>query len=147
MNTVLYALALAAGATLVLQTGMNAQLGRSIGGNPLGAVLVNFTVGTLVMLSYLLATRTALPVRAQLVAVPAWPWLGGLIGAFYVAVVTIAGPRLGALLVLSLTVTGQMLASLLVDHFGALGFPHQPITLTKLLGAGLLFAGVLLVAR
>lgn len=147
MNTALYVLAFAAGATLVLQTGMNAQLGRSIGGNPLGAVLVNFTVGTLVMLCYLLATRTALPVRAQLVAVPAWAWLGGLIGAFYVAVVTIAGPRLGALLVLSLTVTGQMLASLLVDHFGALGFTHQPITLTKLLGAALLFAGVLLVAR
>mgnify|MGYP000880161719 CR=1 FL=1 len=40
-----------------------------------------------------------------------------------------------------------LVASLLVDHFGVLGFPQQSITLTKLLGAGLLFAGVLLVAR
>ncbi|MFO1456240.1 MAG: DMT family transporter [Steroidobacteraceae bacterium] len=78
---------------------------------------------------------------------PLWAWFAGLIGAFYVTIVTIAGPRVGALLVLALTVAGQMVASLLVDHFGVLGFPQQSITLTKLLGAGLLFAGVLLVAR
>lgn len=147
MNTTLYVLAFVAGAALVLQTGMNALLGRSIGGNPLGAVLVNFSVGAIGMLLYLLATRTALPTREQLGAVPAWAWLAGLIGAFYVAVVTIAGPRVGALLVLALTVAGQMLASLLVDHFGVLGFPQQSVTLTKLVGAALLFAGVLLVAR
>lgn len=147
MNSVLYLLAFVAGAALVLQTGMNALLGRSIGGNPLGAVFVNFSVGAIGMLLFLLATRTALPSRAQLAMVPAWAWFAGLIGAFYVAVVTIAGPRVGALLVLALTVAGQMLASLLVDHFGVLGFPHQPITLTKLVGAALLFAGVLLVAR
>jgi transporter family-2 protein len=147
MNTVLYLLAFVAGAALVLQTGMNALLGRSIGGNPLGAVLVNFSVGAIGMLLFLLATRTSLPTREQFAAVPAWAWFAGLIGAFYVAVVTIAGPRVGALLVLALTVAGQMIASLLVDHFGVLGFPQQPVTLTKLLGAALLFAGVLLVAR
>ena len=147
MNSALYLLAFVAGAALVLQTGMNALLGRSIGGNPLGAVFVNFSVGAIGMLLFLLATRTALPSRLQLAAVPAWAWFAGLIGAFYVTVVTIAAPRVGALLVLALTVAGQMLASLLVDHFGVLGFPHQPITLTKLVGAALLFAGVLLVAR
>jgi transporter family-2 protein len=147
MNTVLYLLAFLAGAALVLQTGMNALLGRAIGANPLGAVFVNFSVGAIGMLLFLLVTRSELPTRAQLGAVPAWAWFAGLIGAFYVAVVTIAGPRVGALLVLALTVAGQMLASLLVDHFGVLGFPQQPVTLTKLLGAGLLFAGVLLVAR
>jgi transporter family-2 protein len=40
-----------------------------------------------------------------------------------------------------------MAASLLVDHFGLLGFPREPVTLIKLFGAGLLFAGVVLVAR
>ena len=147
MNSVLYLLAFVAGAALVLQTGMNARLGRTVGGNPLAAVLVNFSVGAFGMLLFLLATRTPLPTRGQLGAVPLWAWFAGLIGAFYVTIVTIAGPRVGALLVLALTVAGQMVASLLVDHFGVLGFPQQSITLTKLLGAGLLFAGVLLVAR
>lgn len=148
MNIVLQLLTFTAGAALILQIGMNATLSRSIGGNPFGAVLVSFSVGTLGALLLLFVTRSALlPTRAQLAAVPAWAWFAGVIGAFYVAVVTIAGPRVGALLVVALTVAGQMCASLLVDHFGVLGFPQLPITATKLLGVALLFAGVLLVAR
>jgi transporter family-2 protein len=34
-----------------------------------------------------------------------------------------------------------------VDHFGWLGFAQHPITLVRLLGAVLLFAGVVLVVR
>ena len=147
MNSVLYVLAFVAGAALVLQTGMNAMLGRAIGGNPIGAVLVNFSIGALGTLLFLLVSRTPVPAREQLAAVPTGAWFAGLIGAFYVGVVTIAGPRVGALLVLALTVAGQMLTSLLVDHFGVLGFPRDPVTFTRLLGAALLFAGVLLVAR
>ena len=95
MNSVLYLLAFVAGAALVLQTGMNALLGRTVGGNPLAAVLVNFSVGAFGMLLFLLATRTPLPTRGQLGAVPLWAWFAGLIGAFYVTIVTIAGPRVG----------------------------------------------------
>ena len=39
-----------------------------------------------------------------------------------------------------------MLASVIVDHYGLLGFPQHPVTLTRLLGIGLLFAGIWLVA-
>jgi transporter family-2 protein len=147
MHSGLYLLAFVAGAALVLQIGMNAVIGQTFGGNPIGAAWVNFTVGALGLLVFLLVTRTAFPQREQVAAVPAWAWFGGLIGAFYVATVTIAGPRVGALAVLALTVAGQMAASLLVDHFGLLGFPREPVTLVKLFGAGLLFAGVVLVAR
>jgi transporter family-2 protein len=147
MHSGLYLLAFVAGAALVVQIGMNAVIGQAFGGNSIGAAFVNFTVGSLGLLLFLLATRAAFPQREQIAAVPAWAWFGGLIGAFYVATVTIAGPRVGALAVLALTVAGQMAASLLVDHFGLLGFPREPVTLIKLFGAGLLFAGVVLVAR
>ena len=63
------------------------------------------------------------------------------------ALVTLIGPRIGALWVLALSVAGQMLASIVVDHYGLLGFAQQPVTVTRLLGAALLFAGVVLVAR
>ena len=54
----------------------------------------------------LLATRTNLPTRDQLLAVPAWAWAGGLLGALYVSTANFAGPRLGALLLLTLAVCG-----------------------------------------
>ena len=85
--------------------------------------------------------------RAQLAAVPAWAWLGGVLGAFYVASSVIVGPRLGAATLLALVVLGQLGTSLLVDHFGWLGFPHHPLTVVRVLGAALLFGGVLLITR
>jgi transporter family-2 protein len=62
-------------------------------------------------------------------------------------VATLVGPRIGAAALLALTVLGQLLASLLVDQFGWLGFPLQPISLTKLAGAALLLGGVGLIVR
>lgn len=146
MNSLYGALAFLAGAGLVLQMGMNARIGREIG-NMTAAATINFGVGFLGLLAFLLLARVPAPAREQWVAVPAWAWLGGLFGAFYVALVTLVGPRIGALWVLALSVAGQMIASIVVDHYGLLGFAQQPVTTTRLLGAGLLLAGVLLVAR
>ena len=76
-----------------------------------------------------------------------WAWLGGLLGAFYVAVATVVGPRIGAAALLALTVLGQLMASLLVDQFGWLGFPLQPLSATRIAGAVLLLGGVGLIVR
>jgi transporter family-2 protein len=54
-------------------------------------------------------------------------------------------PRLGAATVLALIVVGQMLGSLTLDHFGILGIPQHPVNPTRLAGAGLLIAGVVLI--
>jgi transporter family-2 protein len=79
--------------------------------------------------------------------VPGWAWLGGLLGAGYVAVTTVLGPRLGAATLLALTLGGQMAAALLVDHYGVIGFPQNPVTPARLAGAALLVLGVILVMR
>jgi transporter family-2 protein len=142
----LYLLGLGVGIGLVVQVGMNSTL-RAILGSALVAALISFAVGTLALAAFVAVTRAPLPVRAQLAAVPAWAWLGGILGAFYVASSVIVGPRLGAATLLALVVFGQLGTSLLVDHFGWLGFAQHPITLVRLLGAVLLFAGVVLVAR
>jgi len=141
-----YALAFGAGLVLVLQVGMNATL-RGVLDSPLAAALISFLVGTAALALYMLVTRTPWPARAQLAAVPAWAWYGGALGAFYVATSVIVGPRLGAATLLALVVLGQLLTSLLVDHFGWVGFPQHPLSLTRLTGAALLFAGVLLITR
>ena len=86
-------------------------------------------------------------IGATAAAVPAWAWLGGLLGATYVAATTVLGPRLGAAAFLALTLAGQMLAALLVDHYGVIGFPESPLTPARLVGAVLLVLGVLLIMR
>lgn len=146
MQSVLYLLGLGIGVGLIVQIGMNGTLRGALGG-AIVAALINFLVGSVALAAFIGVTRTPLPVRAQFAAVPAWAWLGGILGAFYVASSVIVGPRLGAATLLALVVLGQLGTSLIVDHFGWLGFAQHPLTLVRLLGAALLFGGVLLITR
>jgi transporter family-2 protein len=146
MQSLFYLLGLGVGIGLVVQVGMNSTL-RATLGSALVAALISFLVGSAALAAFILMTRTPLPARAQLAAVPAWAWLGGCLGAFYVASSVVVGPKLGAATLLALVVLGQLGTSLLVDHFGWLGFAQHPLTLVRLTGAALLFAGVLLITR
>lgn len=146
MGGLLALLAFAAGLGLTVQVGMNATL-RTQFGSAGAAALVNFLVGIAALTVYLAAMRTPVPARAVLVGAPWWAWLGGLFGAFYVAIVTVAGPKLGATMLLAVTVFGQLVAALVVDQNGWLGFPQQPVTLARVAGCALLIGGVWLVSR
>ncbi|NBO73195.1 MAG: DMT family transporter [Gammaproteobacteria bacterium] len=133
------------GVGLVVQIGLNAAVGRMLGGAIYGTI-ANFVVGLAALVVFFVLSRHALPARVAFAEVPAYAWLGGLFGAAYVGVATFAGPRLGALLLLALTVGGQMVASVIVDHYGLLGFQQHPVTLTRLVGIALLLLGIWLVA-
>ncbi|HEY6484199.1 MAG TPA: DMT family transporter [Steroidobacteraceae bacterium] len=146
MPLMLYALAFAAGLVLTIQVGVNSTLRQAVG-SPAMAALASFAVGLVGLLAFLLLTRASWPDRAALWSAPGWAWAGGLLGAFYVATTIIVGPRLGAASLLALCVLGQLLASLVVDHFGWIGFPQHSISLARLAGAALLFAGVVLIVR
>jgi transporter family-2 protein len=141
-----YILGITAGFGLAVQVGMNAQL-RKVLQSANSAALISFLVGTTALLALLVVTRTALPTRDSIAAVPAWAWFGGLFGAFYVAISTIVASELGAASLLALALMGQLAMALVVDHFGWLGLPVNPITLTRLAGVGLLGVGVWLVTR
>jgi transporter family-2 protein len=56
-------------------------------------------------------------------------------------------PRLGAATFISITIAGQVFVSILLDHFGVVGFAARPVTASRLLGALLLIAGVLMVRK
>ncbi len=141
-----FILAFVAGMALTIQVGINSTLRRGLG-DPAMATLVSFLVGTVGLVLYLLVMRASLPGKAAIAAVPSWAWLGGLVGAFYVATTVIVGPRLGSATLLALVVLGQLLASLVIDHFGWIGFPEHPISTLRILGAIMLFGGVLLIVR
>jgi transporter family-2 protein len=145
VEILLVVLALAIGAGLPVQAGVNAEMARH-GGRPEWAALVNFGVGFVALAGWVLATR-ALPASGTIGKAPLWAWSGGLLGAFYVSAVVFLVPRLGIALTLGLTVAGQMAGALLLDHAGALGVATRPVTGGRLLGAALLVAGVMLIRR
>lgn len=146
MELPLLLVALVAGAGLPVQAAFNATLARHAG-RAEWAALANFAVGTVFLAGWLLARGAALPAGSALARAPLWAWAGGLIGAFYVSVVTHVAPRLGVAVTLALSIAGMMLASLALDATGALGMMVRPITGARALGAALLVAGVLLVRR
>ena len=77
---------------------------------------------------------------------PDYPiWTGGFWGTIYIAVSIFLVPRLGTATFVALLVGGQMLSSLLFDHYGLFGLPEHPADLTRITGAVLLLAGVVLV--
>jgi len=137
-------LALAAGAMLPFQAGVNARLAHFVE-SPIRASLVSFVVGTIVLLVLSIAIFKPLPSGSKLAGAPWWVWVGGVLGAFYVVVTVVSAPRVGAATLIAALVAGQMVASLVVDHFGWVGFPVHHVSAGRVVGLVLLFAGVLLV--
>lgn len=145
MNYWPHLLAVLVGAGLTVQVGMNSTV-RMAMGSPVIATIINFAVG-LAALAMVAVASGARVVPGSASAVPAWAWLGGLLGAAYVAATTVLGPRLGAAALLALTLAGQMVAALVVDKYGVIGFPQSAITPARLAGAVLVVAGALLIVR
>jgi bacterial/archaeal transporter family-2 protein len=142
---VLYLLfAFVAGAMIPFQAGINAQLAHWIH-SPVRAALVSFVVGTIALLVLSVAIWRPLPSGSRVADAPWWVWIGGLLGAFYVAGSVVVAPRLGAAVLLAAVVAGQLLASLLVDQFGWVGFREHHISPGRAIGMALVLSGVLLV--
>jgi transporter family-2 protein len=136
--------AVVAGAMLPFQFGINAQLSHWVG-SPIRAAFVSFLVGTIVLLVISAFVRKPLPSLERLGDVPWWVWIGGLLGAFYVAGSIVTAPKLGAVTLVAAIVFGQTLASVLVDQFGWVGFKEHHASPGRLAGVVLVAAGVVLV--
>jgi len=143
-SIVLFAV-LVAGAATAMQAPTNARLAVAMA-SPVNAAFVSFAVGT-VALGLLAAVLHVRPDVTAARALPVWAWFGGLYGCVFVIIAAWAVPRLGAALTITLMVAGQLMISLALDHFGALGVPRHPVSLTRLAGVGLVFVGVLLARR
>jgi transporter family-2 protein len=139
-----YLFAVAAGAMLPIQFGINAQLASWVT-SPIRATLVSFVVGASVLVVATLLFARSWPGTERLGAAPWWVWVGGCFGAFYVLGSVVTAPKLGAATLVALILAGQAAASLTVDHFGLVGFTENPVTPGRLVGIGLVALGVVLV--
>ena len=145
------AIMVVSGALLAGQARVNGGLQDRLGGGSAVAVLValvSFSLGTIWVMAVLLASRRA---RA---AVRRWPeykeqlawwfFLGGIGGAALVSVSAAAVPIIGVALLSVCTVAGQTAGSLVVDEVGLGPGGKRPITLSRLVGAIVAVAALLL---
>ena len=147
MNWLLYLAAVAAGAFSTALSGSNATMSKQLD-QPVTAGLI-VQVITIIAL---LATGAfyggmQIPQPAKLAALPWWAWLGGLGGASVLLAQLLVAQKIGAAPFLAITVTAGIVVSIAMDHYGWLGFERNPAHLTRLLGGGVMVAGVVLVTR
>ncbi len=132
-----------AGALLPIQAGLNTKMGKAIE-SPVWASLISFAVGTVAMLAYAGVSKQGFNF-AELRNVPAYTWLAGILGAFYVTTIVLAFPRLGPALTFGLVVAGQLLISLVLDHFNILVQAQHSINIFRIIGMLLIIAGVIII--
>lgn len=145
-------LALLAGAATAVQAVINSQARVRLQAHFLHATLLNFGVGTSVLLLACTIGAIALPrtlgwPSASLIAqAPPWIWTGGLLGVLFVSSSVVLTPSLGATLFIVLVIAGQLAGSLMLDEFAFLGGRHVPVNAGRTAGVLLVFVGAALVA-
>jgi bacterial/archaeal transporter family-2 protein len=140
MKLHLYALTMFLGVILAVHLAMNGRVGAQLN-NPrvgnavfwcigaVGAMLIGLTGWQSGSLSPLKQVHPAL-------------LTAGILGACLVFAIAWLIPQVGAGTVMITLLAGQVFGGLILSHFGWLGSPVQPITLTRLAGVAVMIAGV-----
>ncbi|MEP7074820.1 MAG: DMT family transporter [Acidobacteriota bacterium] len=139
-------LALLAGAMMPTQAAINNKMAAFVD-SPILAAFISFFVGTVALFIYAVASGTPLGNLADARNAPPIAWIGGLLGAFFVAAAVTLVPRLGVAMTFSLIIAGQMLVTLALDHFGFLGIEIRPVSWARIAGVLLITGGVILIRR
>jgi transporter family-2 protein len=137
-------IALAAGLAGGLQAAVAGEFGKRVG--VLEATAVSSFMGALLVMALTFMNGRGLSGILDGFREPAWLWLAGLIGGFYVITLTYAPPRIGTLATIGVLIVGQLITGALVDAFGLFGDPVR-FDVVRALGLVLLVVGALLVLR
>ncbi len=136
-----------AGFLLGTQPSVNGQLGVHLE-HPLQASLISFASGTTILLVVSVLSGVFPPAfKIPPSQLPWWIWFGGAIGVVLVTASLILVPKVGSLPWFAAVMTGQTVAALILDHFGLLGNPKVSASPLRLLGTGLMIAGVLAIVQ
>jgi len=139
------ALAILIGTLMPVQAGLNAELTRFLKHPYLGA-FISLSVGA-IFVSALVMLNGGFGEIKRLGQAPLHLYLGGILGAIFVGSSLFFIPKMGATAMIAAFVTGQLIGSVIIDHYGLLGLTVNPVSMQRILGIILLFAGVFLVIR
>ncbi len=131
------------GAAVGIQVPIAGSMGQRVGG--MGSSLIVHLSGAIFSLIFLALRRGE--------NISGWsrlPWymlISGIFGVILYQCVSLVLPRLGGTLMVTLIIIGQLLVNVVLDHFGWLGVPVHPISLSRVLGVSILLVGGYLIAR
>ncbi|KRL38210.1 DMT family transporter [Liquorilactobacillus uvarum] len=135
-------LGVSVGIILPMQTAVNSRL-RTVVNSAFISSMISFTIGTLFLVISTFATTGSLFVsKTLLVNQPWWIWIGGFLGVIYLTGNIILFPHLGSVQTVIMPVLGQIIMSMLIDNYGWFFSPASPLTVIRICGALLVFAGV-----
>jgi transporter family-2 protein len=143
MLLVLLLSAVLVGTLMPLQAVINAQLGRELA-SPIASAFISFLGGTVILGLITLFFPTK---WERLTSLPLWMFVGGLLGAVFVAAALILVPRIGATALMATFMAGQLIMSLAMDHYGWFGLATRPLDLLRLCGVLCVVAGIVLMTR
>lgn len=93
-DLIYFTMALITGALIPIQASTNAVFSKSIGSAAIAGLMV-FIIGLVGMVLFVVMSRTSIPTSQQLASAPLYSYLGGIIVATYVIMITILVPRIG----------------------------------------------------
>lgn len=131
------------GFVLTLHLAMNAQVGVIVKNPRMGNALF-WTIGAVTAIIIGLGGWDP-AFFAKLKDVPVWLLTAGMMGGALVFGIAWGMPKLGAGTAFVLMIAGQVISGMLFSHFGLLGSPVEPISMTKIAGVVLLIAGAAIV--
>jgi bacterial/archaeal transporter family-2 protein len=142
MKAPLYLLTMIIGVVLTVHLAMNGKVGSAIG-NPRVANALFWCIGavTAVVIGLTGWQQGAL---SPLSKVHPLLLTAGILGASLVFGIAWLMPQIGAGPVMITMLAGEIIAGLVLSHFGLLGSPVEPITVTKMLGVVVMIGGVVL---
>jgi transporter family-2 protein len=126
-----------------LQAHFMGLMDRSIGTRE--SVFITYALGGIIAVLAMLFWR-----GGNLRAWHAAPWYSfsaGVLGLIIVGTVAYTVPRVGLSRAFTAIVAAQFLVAALIDHFGLLGATARPLDASRVLGMGVLVAGVWLMVR
>jgi transporter family-2 protein len=138
-------LAAAAGFGGAVQIAVQGRLGDRVGS--LEAVATASLIGAVVALTVLVLTRRSLAGVGDAFGAPKWMLLGGVMSAFIILAITVAGPRIGLVATTAFLIAAQFSLAAVVDRYGWFGVDRIALTWPRVLGLVLLFAGAALTLR
>ena len=141
MSYLPFMLALVAGCMLPIQGAINARLG-TVMPHPMQATLISYLGGMIACVLVLLLMHPVIPSAKQLMVDDYYLYLGGFLGAVFVASMLYLMPQIGVTNALATAIVGQLIMSVILDHFGALGNPLIEVNSTRLVGVLLLLLGL-----
>ena len=147
MSSTAFAAVIAAAAGLggAVQIAVQGRLGDRVGS--FEAMAMASLIGAVLALLVLLAVRRSLAGIGEAAAAPKWMLVGGLMSAFIILAITIAGPRIGVVATTAFLIAAQFALAAVIDRYGWFGVERIAFSWPRVVGIGLLVAGAALTLR